>query len=303
MKITVGKAEDGITIKQYLEHKKYSSRLITRLKGKEKGILVNGEKKTVRWLLREGDTLELEIEDSHSSLGITPSFIPINVLYEDEWYVAVEKPPHLPIHPSRRHLDDTLASRVIAHFNDRKLIFRALTRLDLDTSGAVLIAKDSISASLFSKMLAERKVVKEYLAVCQGSFAEKEGVIDFNIRRPHPYEMKREAVQKGTGNGEASPEGAEAVSHYKVLRESNDVSLVRFLPITGRTHQLRVHAKAVGHPIIGDVLYSSPSPYIDRQALHAERLTFEHPMTKEQISVVCPPPEDLELCVKELFNE
>lgn len=303
MKITVGNAENGITIKQYLERNRYSARLITRLKAKERGILVNGERRTVRWVLQENDILELEIEDSHSSPGITPSYVPVNVLYEDDWYIAVEKPPHLPIHPSRRHLDDTLASRVVAHFNDRSFVFRVLTRLDLDTSGVVIIAKDPVSAALFSKLLADRRVVKEYVAVCQGIFSEKEGIIDFNIRRPHQYGMEREAVPRCAGNGESSPEGAEALTKYSVLKEGKNASLVRFLPITGRTHQLRVHARALEHPIIGDALYSSPSQYIDRQALHAERVTFEHPMTGETVTVVCPLFEDIKLCVKELFDE
>ena len=134
-------------------------------------------------------------------------------------------------------------------------------------------------------------------------FDEKEGVIDFNIRRVRKFKMEREAVPKGIGHGENSPEGIEAVTEYCVLREAKGMSLVRFIPVTGRTHQLRVHARAIGHPIIGDSLYSSPSPYISRQALHAERLSFIHPMTNEAVSVVCPLCEDLDICVKELFDE
>lgn len=303
MKITVSDAEHGITIKQFLERCKYSTRLITRLKAKERGILVNGERKTVRWVLTKGETLELETEDSHSSSSIAPSFIPIDVLYEDEWFIAVAKPPHLPVHPSRNHLDDTLASRVMAHFHGKNFVFRALTRLDLDTSGIVLIAKDSISATLFSKMLSDRKVTKEYLAVCEGIFEEAQGIIDYNIRRVQPLRMEREAVSKCEGKGENSPEGMEALSVYSVIRQANGMSLVRFMPVTGRTHQLRVHAKAIGHPIIGDTLYSSSCHYIDRQALHAEKLTFIHPVTGNETTIVCPLSEDMDNCVKELFDE
>ncbi len=303
MKITVTDAENGISIKQFLERRKYSSRLITRLKAKERGITVNGERKTVRWELKTGDLLELETEDSKSSENISMSHIPINVLYEDDWFIAVEKPANLPVHPSRRHTDDTLASRVMAHFKDRNFVFRVLTRLDIDTSGVVIIAKDSIAAYQFSEMLAERKVLKEYLAICEGSFEEKSGIIDFNIRRPHPYKMEREAVEKGPANGENTPEGNQALSQYTVLCEGKGASLVRFVPVTGRTHQLRVHAKAIGHPIIGDLLYSAPSQFIGRQALHAERLTFIHPVTEEKTSVFCPPPKDFTLCKKEFFDE
>lgn len=303
MKITVTDTENGLTVKQYLEKQKYSTRLISRLKAKERGITVNGERKTVRWVLKAGDLLELETEDSRSSENITPCHIPINVLYEDDWFIAVEKPAHLPIHPSRRHTDDTLASRVMAHFEGRNFVFRVMTRLDLDTSGVVLIAKDSISAARFSKMLAERRVHKEYIAICDGIFEEKSGIIDFNIRRKTPYGMEREAVERADGKGESSAEGCEAVSEYRVIREGKNVSLVRFIPITGRTHQLRVHALAIGHPIIADTLYFKGSSYIDRQALHAESLTFVHPMTEESITVRCPLSQDMKLCERELFDE
>lgn len=303
MKITITDAENGMTIKQYLTQKKFSARLITRLKAKEHGITVNGERRTVRHMLSKGELLELETEDSAASQNIPLSHIPVNVLFEDQWFIAVEKPPHLPIHPSRRHLEDTLASRVMAHFEGKNFVFRVLTRLDLDTSGAVLIAKDSMSAAAFSKMLADRQVKKEYVAVCHGEFADDEGVIDMNIRRVTQYGMEREAVPCGPGNGEFSPEGNTAVTKYSVIKKHINATLVKFLPITGRTHQLRVHAKALGHPMIGDLLYSEPSDIIDRQALHAYSLEFIHPMTGNNIKLTCPLPEDMENCIKELFNE
>lgn len=303
MKITVTDTENGLTIKQYMASQKFSARLIAKLKNKEHGITVNGERKTVRYLLNTGDVLELETEDSKSSENISRSYIPINILFEDEWFIAVEKPPHLPIHPSRRHTDDTLASRVMAHFEGTDFVFRVMTRLDLDTSGAVLIAKNAISAARFSKMLTERKVKKEYLAICEGIFESKSGIIDFNIRRTREFAMEREAVKKGVSCGEDSPEGVEALSEYNVLKYGNNKTLVAFFPITGRTHQLRVHSKAIGHPILGDTLYWERSELIDRQALHAYSLTFIHPMTQKEIYISCPLPEDMKICEKELFDE
>ncbi len=302
MTVTITNADDGLTIKQYLERRSFSARLITRLKARERGIVLNGERKTVRCILKAGDVLELETEDTESSENIPVSHLPVNVLYEDDWYIAVEKPPHLPIHPSRRHLDDTLASRVMGYFEGKSFVFRVLTRLDLDTSGVVLIAKDSISAARFSALLAKRRVEKEYIAICDGIFNEKCGIIDFNIRRKTEFGMEREAVEKHESTGELSPFGATAETHYSVIREGNEVSLVRFKPITGRTHQLRVHSRAVGHPIVGDTLYSQPSPYIDRQALHAYSLTFCHPMTNRETKIVCPVSDDITLCERKLFN-
>ncbi len=302
MRIFITSAENGKTVKQYLAREKFSARLITKLKSKERGILVNGERCTVRRVLYTGDILELETEDSQPSRGITLSYLPIDIIYEDEWYIAVSKPPHLPVHPSRRHTDDTLASRVMAHFENKNFVFRPLTRLDLDTSGAVLIAKDPISASRFCEMLVKREIKKEYIAICDGIFDRKEGVIDYNIRRVQEFKMEREAVDKGVGRGESSPEGMEAVTEYKVISEGRGASLVQFFPITGRTHQLRVHAMAIGHPIIGDTLYSSPSEYIDRQALHAASLEFIHPMTGKKVKITCDASDDFKICQKELFN-
>ncbi|MBE6651523.1 MAG: RluA family pseudouridine synthase [Ruminococcaceae bacterium] len=303
MKINITEEENGITVKQYMASQKFSARLIARLKNKERGILVNGERKTVRCVLSAGDILELETEDSESSKNISLSYMPINILFEDEWFIAVEKPPHLPIHPSRRHIDDTLASRVMAHFEGTDFVFRVLTRLDLDTSGVVLVAKNAISAASFSKMLTERKVKKEYLAICEGVFENHDGIIDFNIRRTREFAMEREAVAKGISCGENSPEGNEAISEYYVVKQGKNATLVAFSPVTGRTHQLRVHSKAIGHPILGDTLYGSPSEYIDRQALHAQKLTFIHPFTKLETYISCPLPEDIKNCMKELFDE
>ncbi|MBE6701664.1 MAG: RluA family pseudouridine synthase [Ruminococcaceae bacterium] len=303
MQLKITEENAGLTIKQYIEKLGLSSRMVTRLKAKEKGILVNGEKKTVRHILEDGDLLTLETEDSASSKNIKPSFVPIEVIYEDDYYIAVRKDANLPIHPSRRHTDDTLASRVMAHFQGKNFVFRVLTRLDRDTSGVVICAKDPVSAARFSKLLSNREVKKEYVAFCKGIFKEKSGVIDMNIRRPDPFNIKREAIVKCEGAGENSPFGSEAITCFEVLGEGEDVSFVRFMPVTGRTHQIRVHSLAIGHPIIADTLYSDKSQYISRQALHAERITFVHPMTKELTTIFCPMPEDMLLLKGALFDE
>ncbi len=298
MEKIITSAESGMTIKQYLALEKFSARLITRLKSKATGITVNGERKTVRYILTTGDLLYLDTSDESPSKNITLSHIPIEILYEDEYFIAVAKPPHLPIHPSRRHINDTLASRVMAHFENKNFVFRVLTRLDLNTSGAVLIAKSSIAAAAFSRMLAERRVDKTYLAVCNGIFENDSGEINFNIRRTAPQRMEREAVEKGIGGNENSAGGMQALTRYNVISRGETTTVVHFYPITGRTHQLRVHSKAIGHPIVGDTLYSHASPYIDRQALHAEMLSFIHPFTSEKINIVAPIPND----IKELIN-
>lgn len=301
MKIKITKSEDGLTVKQLFSKMCLSARMVTRLKNKEKGITVNGEKKTVRYLLSEGDELNIEVEDSDRSSSIPETPLPLHVLYEDEWFLAVEKEPFMPIHPSRNHTDDTLASRVMAYFSGKSFVFRVLTRLDRDTSGIVLIAKDAISAARFSELLKKRQVKKEYLAICEGVFEKKCGIIDYNIRRPTGESIKREAVEKCPPLGENTPEGTDALTEYRVLKECPTASLVSFFPITGRTHQLRVHSLKHGHPILGDTLYSTDSELIARQALHAYRLTFIHPFTKEETSIACPPSEDIRKAERTLF--
>lgn len=302
MQIKITQKEAGLTVKEYFSLIKLSKRQITRLKNREKGITVNGERKTVRYTLLKGDLLNIETEDFESS-SIEPCPIPINVLYEDEWYIAVEKEANLPIHPSKNHQSDTLASRVMAYFGDKNFVFRVLTRLDRDTSGIVLIAKSTIAASLFSKMLEKRETEKKYLAVCEGNFKEKSGKIDFNIRRISPYNIKREAVEKSDSHSELSPFGNTALTYYEVLKESPSYSLVLFTLVTGRTHQIRVHSSAVGCPVLADTLYGKESPLINRQALHAHTLSFIHPFTNKKCEIICPLPCDISKAEKVLFPE
>ena len=301
MKIKITKNEDSLTIKQLFSRLGLSARMIARLKNKENGITVNGEKKTVRFILSEGDELNIEIEDTNVSSNIPESALPLKVLYEDDWFLAVEKEPFMPIHPSRNHVDDTLASSVMAYFSGKSFVFRVLTRLDRDTSGIVLIAKDAVAAARFSDMLKMRKVEKEYLAICEGLFEEKCGIIDYNIRRPSLLIIKREAVEKCTPMGENTPEGMEAITEYRVIKECPLASLISFSPVTGRTHQLRVHSQKFGHPILGDTLYGNGSSLIARQALHAHRLTFIHPFTSKETSIICPLSEDMKNVERTLF--
>ncbi len=293
MEIIITADMAGKTVKEVIKRNKISTRLLARLKSLDDGICVNGEKKTVRHVLSENDILTLKIEDCQKSANITESPIPIDVIWEDEWYMAVAKPAHLPTHPARHHQGDTLASRVAYLMRDKNFVFRALTRLDLDTSGVVIIAKNQLSANEFSKMLIRREVEKEYLAVCSGNISIAEGRITYPIFRPDPKSIMRE-----TGIS-----GEEAITKFKVLKASGSLSFVSVFPITGRTHQIRVHMKAIGHPVLGDTLYSTASSLIDRQALHAHRISFIHPFTKKKVSVECPLFCDMETLIKNHFGD
>ncbi len=292
MKIDIKAEFSGKTVKEVIKKHRISARLLTRLKTMDNGILVNGEKKTVRHVLYDGDVLELAIDDVEKSEGIIPFNAPVTLLWEDEWYAAFAKPANLPTHPARRHQSDTLAARVAFLWRDRQFIFRALTRLDLDTSGVVIVAKNQLAANEFSKLLIAREVKKEYTAVCLGKVPES-GTVTAKISRPDPKSILRLA----------GDEGEEAVTEYKVISTCDTASLVSVFPITGRTHQIRVHMKYLGAPVLGDTLYSVPSDLIDRQALHATRVTFTHPFTKKTISVTCPLFEDMKSCIKALFGD
>lgn len=292
MKIEIKADFSGKTVKEVVKKHKLSARLLTRLKSMDNGILVNGEKKTVRYVLSDGDLLELAIDDVDKSEGVIPFDAPVTLLWEDEWYAAFAKPAHLPTHPARRHQSDTLAARVAFLWSDRQFIFRALTRLDLDTSGVVIVAKNQLAANEFSKLLIAREVKKEYTAVCLGKIPER-GVVNARISRPDPKSILRLAGE----------EGEEAITEYNVIKVSDTATLVSVFPVTGRTHQIRVHMKYLGAPVLGDTLYSVPSDLIDRQALHATRVTFIHPFTKKTISVTCPLFDDMKNCIKSLFGD
>ena len=292
MKIDIKADFSGKTVKEVIKKHKISARLLTRLKTMDDGILVNGKKKTVRYVLREGDVLELAIDDVEKSEGITPFNAPITLLWEDEWYAAFAKPANLPTHPARHHQSDTLAARVAFLWSDRQFVFRALTRLDLDTSGVVIVAKNQLAANEFSKLLIAREVKKEYTAVCLGKITD-DGIVTARISRPDPKSIVRLA----------GVEGEEAITEYKVIKSCDTATLVSVFPITGRTHQIRVHMKYLGSPVLGDTLYSDASDLISRQALHASRITFVHPFTKKTISVTCPLFDDMKSCIKILFGD
>lgn len=293
MIITVGPEFHGRTVKEVIKKHNISARLLTRLKTLDDGILVNGEKRTVRHILSENDTLELRLEDTACSENITPYDAPLEILWEDEWYIAFAKPPHLPTHPARHHQSDTLASRAAFLFKDKSFIFRALTRLDLDTSGVVIVAKNQLAANEFSKLLISRQVKKEYTAVCLGKITPEQNEISLPIYRPDPF-----SIVRATGEN-----GEEALTLYRVIKSTENHSLVSVFPITGRTHQIRVHMKAIGHPVLADTLYSVPSPLIDRQALHAFKVNFVHPFTHKEISVECPLFDDMQGCISTIFGD
>ena len=297
---TISELWNDKTVSDFLRGVGYSHKAISRLKRLEDGILLCGKRVTVRAILHTGDILSLAVEDRAEEQNpyLEPVDLPLSIIYEDDGLLAVNKPPFMPTHPSMGHTGDTLANAVAFYLQreDRPFIFRAINRLDRDTSGVVLLAKDKFTAARLAGAMGEGKIRKTYIALLCGELSNDQGNIDAWIRRKEASIITREAIPAHT---DPMPEGAQpALTHYQVLERRGGYTLVRAFPQTGRTHQLRVHFAHIGHPIVGDTLYGSAHSGIDRQALHAETLTF--PYGDGDLTVTAPLPNDLQALLKEI---
>lgn len=290
MKIVIDKASGGVTVKEYLfKTLSFSVAAVKRVKYREGGITVNGESVTVRRVLRDGDVLELITEDTEDDENeyTVPVDLPIGIAYEDEFVTVVDKPPYMPAHPSLGHKDDTVANALAYRYRERPYVFRPVNRLDRDTSGLMLTANGKVASGKLYRSMRRGEIKKTYLAVLEGAPDETRGRIETYMCREGDSIVKRRVC---------SPEddGAKlAVTEYEVLGVNGAYSLVKAVPVTGRTHQLRVHFAHIGHPIAGDSMYGSASERIGRQALHAAYLSFPHPETGETVSLESPLPEDI----------
>lgn len=246
-------------------------------------ITINGKLAWSNDLLKEGDRIDVILETKETQ-DITPQDIPIEVAYEDVDLLVVNKPPFMVVHPTRSHLENTLANGIMNYFKitNQDCIVRLVNRLDRDTSGLVIIAKSQYAHQGMAKKLDNNQIEKTYIAVVEGRLEGKD-TIDMPIDRPAPESMKREVVEGGQ----------RAVTHYEALVSSDNMSILSIRLETGKTHQIRVHMKTIGHPIVGDSLYGNVSEYIDRQALHAYRLRFSSLRDNIDVEVLAELPEDM----------
>lgn len=276
--VKIDKELTGKTVESILKKNlEMSSTLISRLKRTKNAVLLNGETVRVINRVKEGDCLEITMQDRENG-SIYKWDFPLDILYEDEDVLAVNKPRSMPTHPSRNHLTDTLANAV-AYYLDTDTVFHAITRLDKDTSGVVLIAKNAHSAKILTEGIKDMK--KEYIAVVNGVPFPKKGIINRPIER-----------EDGTMRRCIRENGKAAVTHYEVEEENGGFSLVRLFPLTGRTHQLRVHLSHIGNPIYGDSMYGAPQMG-EKTLLHCYKLQFRHPVTKKETEVIAPIPYDI----------
>ena len=302
------------TIQSFLTAKGYSSQVIKELKKMPESILIDGVWEYVRHELAVGETLTIHIQEAEFSEKIPPVKMDLNILYEDDDIMVINKPAHMPIHPSLNNYYNSLANGLAWYFaqQNKPFIFRCINRLDRDTSGLTIIAKHMLSAGILSSMVARREIHREYLAIVKGLVTPQSGTIDAPICRVGDSIIERHVDFE---------KGERAVTHYQLAEYKNGHSLLSIHLETGRTHQIRVHMKYIGFPLVGDSLYNPaygdlqasfeefcknsdctsqkscckfPGPAaITRQALHSHRLQFVHPITGEAMEFVAELPEDM----------
>ena len=276
----------GQTIEQFLRSQGYSSQCIKELKKMPQSILINDEWQYMKHLLQSGETLIVQVQEETSSEKIPPVELPLDIVYEDEDILVINKPPHMPIHPSLNNYENSLANALAWYFakQNKPFVFRCINRLDRDTSGLTIVAKHMLSAGILSAMVAERTIHREYLAIVRGEITPTQGTIDAPIGRAGDSIIERKIDYE---------QGERAVTHYQLREYQNGHSLLSIHLETGRTHQIRVHMKHIEFPLVGDYLYNPDMEFIKRQALHSHRLQFVHPITKEAMDFTAPLPEDM----------
>lgn len=298
MQYLIERENDGLCIRKFIAQNVHiSSKMLKYLKYTPGGICVNGKQVTVRYILKCGDILTLATEDTQAA-PIAPVDLPLDILYEDSDLVVPSKPADMPTHPSHDHYGDTVANALAFRYQQAGIpfVFRPVNRLDRNTSGLLLIARNKIAAGRLSQFMQNGEIQKSYLAILDGEMEEKDGEINACLHRTAQSIIVREVCSPD------APDADEAKTVYRVLLSKNGHTLVQAYPITGRTHQLRVHFSSVGYPITGDDLYGTPSPLIPRHALHAYTLTFPHPSTQKKLSFCSPLPKDFSDLLEKVFE-
>lgn len=277
---------NGLMIREYLlQYAKMSNRLLIRAKQENGAILVNGVKQTVRFILREGDTLKVIFPPEKISPYLKAEYVPLHIVYEDDDILIVNKRANISTMPSRTHPSGTLANGILHYYKETNLPYtvHVVTRLDTDTSGLVLIAKHQYCHSFLSDMQQRNQIERKYRAIVHGKVSEVEGIIDKPIGR-HPDSIIERMVRA---------DGQVARTFYHVEKTIKELTYLDIRLETGRTHQIRVHFASIGHPLVGDTLYGGSRELISRQALHCSEISFIHPFTKESLSFTCELPDDM----------
>ena len=266
----------------------FSSRLMSKLI-KNKKIYLNNSFCDTRKSINYNDEIVVDLSGKENNSNIVATNMDLDIIYEDDWFLVVNKQSGIAVHPSSLHYSDSLSNGIKFYFDKigLKKKIRVVNRLDYNTSGIVVFAKCEYIHEQFSKQMMQHIFQKEYLCIINGFLDNSCGIIDLPIGRKQGSIIER-CIDKN---------GQKSITHYEVLKTFSDYSLVKCILETGRTHQIRVHFSAIGHPLLGDTLYGTASDLINRQALHSNKIDLIHPITKEHLSFESLLPNDMKKLV------
>lgn len=285
LKWIIDQQHTGWILKEFLKEKEISRAALTDIKFKGGTILVNAEEVNVRFKLSAGDVVTIIFPQESPSAGVTGEDIPLDILYEDEYLLVVNKPAGMSTIPSREHPTGSLANALVGYYQKIGLMATShvVTRLDRDTSGIVLIAKHRHVHHLFSKEQQTGNVKRTYEAIAGGILSLDHGTINEPIGRKSESIIEREVRS----------DGQYACTHFTVLERYKTFTHIELRLETGRTHQIRVHMSFLGHPLLGDDLYGGEMSLINRQALHCRQISYVHPFFGEEMTYIAPFPQDM----------
>lgn len=278
---------NDMPLNKYLLRHNYTVSILKKLRSDDSLVLVNDLPSFTNKILREGDLVHIKIPENDKENAILPVKLDFGIIYEDEDLIVVNKPYDMPIHPSMNNYENSLANALTYYYKDTDspFIYRCIDRLDRNTSGLTIVAKNPLSASILNDQMKNRQIRKTYKAIVSGIVENESGTITAPIAREEESCIKRIV---DFDNGE------QAITHYQVLKYiDKKFTLLSFKLDTGRTHQIRVHMQYIGHPLIGDFLYNPDDDSLDRQALHADSIAFTHPVSREFLHFEAPLPEDM----------
>lgn len=277
--------EQGTTVLDFLRKKGFSRHILSSMKADKEALTRNGQRIGGREQLLAGDHFRVRLLETVDSDGIVPVLMPLSILYEDKDILVINKPADMPVHPSIGNYTNTLANGVAAYLDAKNehSPFRCINRLDRDTSGALILAKNAFSAAVLSTQMRNRQIRRTYLAVVEG-ITPPNGTISAPISRVDDSVIERHVDFL---------HGEPAVTHYERLETKNEHSLLEIHLETGRTHQIRVHMGYIGHPLPADYLYHPEYDCFKRQPLHSLQLEFRHPVTDKSMCLLAPVPEDM----------
>lgn len=291
LSFTIQQQYENMAISDFLKLQGFSSQNMIEIKKMNRSVLVGDEWVHMNYRLKTGEVLLIHIQEHESNEKIVPRPLPFPILYEDEDLIVINKPADMPVHPSQNNYENTLANAAAYYFEEMQGIpftFRCINRLDRNTTGLTILAKNMYSASVLATQMQRRQIKRLYLALVDGKLPQKYGCIRLPIGRKNGSTIER---QIDLNHGET------AVTHYYCLKKIGDFTLVALQLETGRTHQIRVHMSSMDAPLVGDTLYNlkSSATLLPRQALHAHRISFFHPVTGKLLKFTAPIPEDMKL--------